>query len=343
MNLTILDDSQYALWDRIADAAAGGGVYARTDYLQVLADVTDGRLRVAGVYDKDQLVGGIAMLETMQDGRRRIGGRYLLYYSGPIVVRDPRSGLAAWQSRAGAVVAEIERYLRSSDFGIVTIRGHHDVVDFRPFADNGWRMTPTWSCVVDIRGDDAGLADRHRNVRRQVRQAESAGLRVWSANDPDAFWRLHAGTCQRKGFSTYLSEPAMQTYLQRVSELGIGTTWFCGIDETAPVATILTLQSRHPVAHMVCAASEEDLPVPGLNAAFRCAIFDRLAASGVERVDLTDAHNPDVFRFKNQLGAQLVTNHEIERPLTPADRRREVVGKAVERGKSIARRLLGRR
>jgi hypothetical protein len=64
-----------------------GSVYSTPEYLDVLCSVTGGRFRIVGVWNGEELSGGIALYSEPRWYGPHAGPRSLLYYHSPVVRR----------------------------------------------------------------------------------------------------------------------------------------------------------------------------------------------------------------------------------------------------------------
>lgn len=215
--------------------------------------------------------------------------------------------------------------------------------DCRPFLRSGWQARPSYSYEVDISDPENCFSRMHRNVRRQIRQAERAGLFAGQSDDIAGFFRLHEQTCRRKGFPTYLDRDRMISFFDELKSANMARLYMAGDTAERPSAGVFVLTGGHNVSHTVCAASSDGKLPPGTNAWLRWHAFKDLSASGYTGNDLTDAHEPTVAKFKRQLGARLVVSQQLSRPRTADDYLRTAYRMSMQNAKEAVKRVLRRR
>lgn len=333
---------RYEAWDAAVADAIGGSAYSTSGYLDALCSVTGGTFELVGIFDDERLVGGIGLYVRKRNKRSYVRGRYLLYYNGPFVCRMAGASQQATEARIYAVNSAIEQWLRESSYDPVEIKPRSSILDCRPFLEQNWRAIPTYSYEVRLDRSDELFNSMDRNARRQVRQGEKARLRVELSEDVEQFHDWHSRTCARKGFPAYLERAAMKDYFTKLNAKALAELYVVSDPESGPSSGLLVLTGGHNTAHAVCAASRDDKLPPGANAFLRWKTFEALAGKGFSKIDLTDAHEMDVARFKRQLGAVLVVTQQLSLPQTAADQLQSAMGRAVSAGKSRLKRILRR-
>jgi len=335
-----LSRNDHAAWDQAVADSIGGSPYSCSAYLTALSNATGGEYRLLAVCDESRILGGIGLYIRAHGRREYVRGRYLLYYNGPFVRRISEASPIAMEETTHRVLTCIESRLRSTDYSRVQIRPRHTVSDCRPFLQQGWQAHPTFSYIVDISDIEACFSRMHRNVRRQIRQAERTGIQATRSDNIDGFFSLHQQTCQRKGFPTYLGRDSMIAFYDELRESNLARLYMVGEPDSPPSAGVLVLASDHPVTHTVCAASRSGKLPSGANTWLRWHVFKDLSECGYAENDLTDAHEPAVAKFKRQLGARLVVSQQLGLPPTINDHLRAAYGLAKRELKQILKRML---
>jgi len=333
--------SDYAAWNDAVRESPGGSVYCTPDYLDALCNVTGGQFRLLAVCDDTRIHGGIALYIRGTGKNQYVTGRYLLYYNGPFLRQLQNANSAAQESHSRRVMECLEAALRDSEYARIQIKARPSVCDYRVFLAQGWRARPFYSYEVDLSDIDRCFSRMHRNIRRQIRQAEKSGVTVQRSQDIDAFYDLHTKTSERKQFPTYLSRDGMSEYFRILNAAGLIRLYLGSQRDSVAGTGLLVLLGRHAVTHSVCAASIESKESHGINAFLRWHVFQELSDEGYLANDLTDAHEPDVARFKSQLGGELVMSIELRRPASVRDHLQEARQLINQQSKHHIKRLIG--
>lgn len=91
------------------------------------------------------------------------------------------------------------------------------------------------------------------------------------------------------------------------------------------------LPNATPVTHSVCATSIESNESYGTNAFLRWHVVQELSDDGYTTNGPTDARQPDVARFKSQLGGELVLSIALSRPASVWDHLQQA-GQLIKQG-----------
>ncbi len=321
-----IHESNYDQWTRFAMTAPSGSIFALPGYLEIFCAVAGGRFSIVGVYDGDELVGGMPLYLRPTKLGMLAAGRSLLAYHSPVIREYTTKSPAARTSRQNAILTALANYLRTVDCVHMVLHVRHTIADIRPFQGAGWQARPNYTYWVDISDLPSAWERVDQNLRRLISRATDRGLVCTEDDDFDSFYRLHLAIHKRKKSSLYLSEPWFRTYFQRVKALGLCRLYHARLPDGRSVATQLVLTGPYAVSHTVCAGSDEEFLATGASPFLRWKAFESLAGLGYAVNDLTGASYPsDVSRFKSQLGGDLVANWLVTRPLTLRYRLRDKV------------------
>ena len=336
----ILDESAYPDWIDLVEQSSCGSIYSRPDYLDILCEATGGRYRILGVYQGEQLLGGIGLYESQAPGGLILSNRLLLYYNS-IVTRDYETRYPSERtSKELAILGELEQYIARAGYAHTVIHCRHTITDFRPFLSNGWSVRPSYSYIVWIDDIEQAYGRIEQNLRRLIKRSEQADLTVAEDDDFESFFDLHYQTHQRKGSPVYLPKEKYRRYIERLRASGLGRLYHVRLPSGQSVASQLVLLGDHPVTHTVCAAADPEHMKLGTTPFLRWKVLELLAADGYYGNDLTDATLNEVTRFKSQLGGELVTNFVLGRPDSTGYKLRRDISRLASRGRSIVGRIL---
>lgn len=291
--------SAYPQWSRLVAQSLTGSIYSLPEYLDVLSDVGGGSYRVLGVFEKDELVAGIALYERKSFFGTFVSPRLLLYYNG-IVLKQGSDGQRAIQA--------LERVLRELPYGRLTFRSRGPSLDVRLLVSAGWQETPSYSYVVSLEDLDNLWKRIDKNQRRLVRRCEESGMTFSEDHDFESFYALHREIHLRKGAPLYLPKEQFVRYYKALSEKKLCQLYHARLVDGRAVATQLVLLGSHPITHTVSAAAADEYLRVGVNPYLRWKVFQKLSAAGYLGNDLTDAAPNAVTRFKAQLGGDLIMN-----------------------------------
>jgi hypothetical protein len=314
-----LEPHEMPVWNALATTAPEGSSYVTSQYLKLLAEVTGATARIIGVFRGHELVGGMGLYQTPLGGRGQVqtSGRYLLYYNGPCVKPSTAESSYRCERHRTHVLEAIEQFLRQA-YRQARFKARSPASDYRAFIGSGWLARPVYSYELDLTDLPQLWARMDHNLRRLIGRCRTDGMRLQDEGDFSEFYDAHQSLHARKGTPLYLPRCSFSRFVDGLltSELG---RLFAVLDSSGKaIAWQLVLLGAHPVSHTLAANALESHQASGCNAFLRWQVCEWLAARGFRANDLTDAHQPEVARFKSQLGAQLKLGLQIELPPTAA-------------------------
>ena len=304
----VLTEEEYEDWDRLVASSPEGSPYHSSEYLDVICRCAGGDSRILAVRDGQELVGGVPLYERESSTGVFVQPRLLLYYNG-LVLRDYDTKYPSKiTSRHLGIMEALERGLTRLDHAHVELRCRSPRADLRPFVQDGWSASPSYTYVVDLSDTDR-LWDRiDQNLRRLVERAREEGIEVTEDEDFDSFFRLHRLVVEEKGAPLYLQRERFERYFRELRERDLVRLYHARLPSGQSVSTAMVLASDHPVSHTVSAAADPDHYDTGASPLLRWRSFEELSEAGYAANDLTDASLNTVSRFKRQLGSELELN-----------------------------------
>jgi len=150
LTATRLNEKQYAEWNDFVAASSSGSIYSTPEYLDVLCSAAGGSFSLLGVFQHESLVGGLALYESAYPLGSFVSNRLLLYYNG-IVLRDFHSRYPSEvTSKQIKILSCLEGHLRALPYGRVLLHNRSALQDVRPFLQQGWSATPSYTYEVAV-------------------------------------------------------------------------------------------------------------------------------------------------------------------------------------------------
>jgi hypothetical protein len=331
-----LEEGDFPAWNELVEGSPDGSLYSTTRYLEVLGQATGGRFSIVAARLGDELAGGVGLFESDSRWGAYVAPRPLLYYNGVVQRRYATKYPSEQTSRHLKASAAIASALKERCYARLSLHCRSSFTDARPFLAAGFKASPQYSYVVDVRRLETAWSRVEQNLRRLVTRCEHEGMTVADDEDFDAFYRLHAATLDRKAAPTYLPEAAFRTYFETLRGEGLCRLYHARLPGGRAVASQLVLLGPHKVSHSVAAAADVAFLRSGASAFLRWRVLAAVSALGYEANDLTDAGLNPVTHFKSQLGGDLHQNLVLEAPQSRWFR----VGTSLA---GAARRILGGR
>ena len=311
----IVSEDGYDEWRRVLSDSAEGSPYQLPEYLAALTTAAGGRFNLVGVYnDGNTLIGGIGLYEPSGESKPVATSRYMLYYNEPFVLKSKSCVTSRLESDRRKVLLELLSYFSRLGYRTIRFKSRCPNADFRPMINAGWSVRPVYSYLAEIHDMDRLWKRMDRNARRQVQQARKSELIFTEYGSFSSFFDMHVGTHLHKGSPVYLPRRRYERFVASLLDNNIARLFQVSSRNGEPLATQLVLFGAGQVAHTLCAGSNREVTGSGCNPYLRWRVFEWLAAEGYQALDLTDAQNESVSRFKVQLGADLRLGLELTSP-----------------------------
>ena len=334
----LLTESEFPSWNSLLEDSPEGSVYSSPAYLSALCEAAGGRFKLLAARRGEELLGGVAIYERDADARVRVSPRPLLFYNG-IVLRDHATKYPSQRtSRVLEVMSVLEAALANSGYESFVLKNRPSITDARVFMAHGWSVRPGYSYVVPIADLPAAWDRVEQNLRRLVKRCGEQGVQLTDDEDFDSFYRMHAGTAERKGTPLYLPQPQFQKFFSTLHERGLCRLYHARLPNGQAVSSQLVFTGKHPVSHTVSAAADPAYLNSGATAFLRWKVFEALSAQGYAANDLTDAALNPVSHFKSQLGGNLELCLILERSWNAGGWRSRCRSIASRFGDMLARR-----
>ena len=307
----ILNENEYDRWEAFVQSSPQGTIYALPSYLDILCSATGDSFRVVGVFQGDELVGGVALYQQRSPAGVYVANRLLLYYNGPVLRAFPTRYPSKEISRQVAWLGALAETLNAMPYARLLLHAP-GLVDARPFLVRGWSARPSYTYIMRLHDLAETWRRIEQNLRRLIKRCEAHGVTLTDDDDFESFFRLHLATHTRKAAPLYLPREAFARYVERLRHAGLGRLFHARLPDGRSAASQLVLLGPRPLSHTVCAGADAEHLHLGTTPFLRWQVCRAVAAMGYTGNDLTDAALNPVTRFKNQLGGDLVTNTVLQ-------------------------------
>lgn len=305
-HLKYLTVDEYDQWDQFVDRSPEGGIYSTSYYLQALCAAAGTQFSILTLWKGTEIVAGIGLHYQESCFGRIVKPRGLLYYNGfvlrPCKTRYPSKATSQRMHLMEPLLYELESDL----YAEVTLSHRSPLTDMRLFCWHTWLVYPQYTYIVPIEDMDALWQRTDQNLRRLVNRCNKQGLRYGMVDDFKSFYRLHKETYARRNLEPYFSFERFSNLYQTLLQHNCVQMYAVWMPDGEIAAMQIVLSSGHNVSHTWSAATDSRFLRAGASALLRWKVFEDQQARGFTHNDLTDAMQPDVARFKGQLGADLV-------------------------------------
>ncbi|MCR4321733.1 MAG: GNAT family N-acetyltransferase [Candidatus Brocadiaceae bacterium] len=309
LNVRFLNKGEYERWDSIVAALPSASIFDESKWLAAVADVMGCDIRIAGVFEKDRLIGGVPLNISNKFGMPTATGSPLTPTNSCIA--EPSGTIYA--SRATNYLLKITdavgRFLQSNyDYAVVT--NHPFISDIRSFNWLGWSTQVLYTYHIDLaKADFSALTPK---IRKIIRKAEKSGVIIERSDDFSVAHDLLAMTFRRKGVSLPLSSWPLSQICLRCADnavLFVAKTH----DGKAIAFNIWIVDFKRRVAYALFSGFDyayQDTEATSLRK-WRC--IEYFKSNGFAILDLVGAENKSIADFKAGFEGDLVPYYQVSK------------------------------
>lgn len=309
LNVRFLNKEEYERWDSLVAALPSASIFDESKWLAAVADVMGCDIRIAGVFEKDRLIGGAPLNISNKFGMPTATGIPLTPTNSCIA--EPSGTI--YSSRATNYLLKITdavgRFLQSNyDYAVIT--NHPFISDIRSFNWLGWSTQVIYTYHVDLaKADFSALTPK---IRKIIRKAENSGVIIERSDDFSVAHDLLAKTFRRKGVSLPLSSWQLSQICLRCADnvvLFVAKTH----DGKAIAFNIWIVDFKRRVAYALFSGFDyayQDTEATSLRK-WKC--IEYFKSNGFAILDLVGAENKSIANFKASFEGDLVPYYQVSK------------------------------
>ncbi|RIE16004.1 GNAT family N-acetyltransferase [Candidatus Cryosericum septentrionale] len=302
-NLTVRELKQ-AEWDRWDDWLAlqpWGSPFSAAWWLDANCRAFGGHPLLLGVFDGEQLVGGVALRIT-DVGPVHVVRPSMLY--NPIVI-----AVGSAQSRQKVLATLLEDMARRR-LVVPSLACTTDMVDLRQAVWHHWNLMASWTVVITLKTwtlDDVSPAELNK-MRKAQRAEVTAHV---EPPDADVLYNLMKASMTRQGQETPLGREQLRILIEATGAHGMQTV-VRGVDGV-PLSAGFVMAHGTRIAYHIWSGTSPIGLTKGAAVAMYVGRLEQLQARGYEYLDCCGASLPGLSDFKLSFGGTLTTRLAISR------------------------------
>ena len=193
-----LSKEEYPLWDELAAASPLSSIFEESRWFLMVAEVMECPIEVVGVFDGENLVGGVTLRPAQRSGMRSALLPPLCPTNSCVVAPRNVKSSAKQEHHLLRVTETLAEFLKSR-FSFAAVTNTPAMVDIRSFRWLSFSTNVLYTYHIDL--ESAGLSSLPGSLRRSVRKAEREGVTMAEEADLDAAQALLDKTHERHGIA----------------------------------------------------------------------------------------------------------------------------------------------
>lgn len=304
LRLESLEGNQLKIWDDFVDRSPQGSIYHKAFWLNCVADLIGGGIRILGVFEGNNLVGGLGLCYK-ESLFGKVCMPYYARYNG-ILLSAPESQQPYLVISNQLLICQLlVEGLQKLRFRRITLYNSPQLKDVRANQWANWRIDAAYTIEIPISDLPKLRASIGKSVFKQARRSEEMGIQVSIGDDFDAYYKLLIMTFQRRNRPLPKARHQMRTLYEMARELGHAKMYFAKLPNGQPISARIVLFSNHMTAHGWESASNPSFHHTGVAYFLMWETIKDLSNDGFQFLDLNGANIPGIANFKSKFGGSL--------------------------------------
>jgi hypothetical protein len=293
----LLQSTDRPSWNRLFTDSPFRTPFADPVYGQQVALALNRTMEFVGVFEDDQLIGGVQLC-VKKTGPFRTAHVPAFTSFTPILFEQalPESQLHDQTSPLDALLNDLQTRYASTHLHLPPAWS-----DMRTFQWNGWSVRPLYTYQVDLTNADSLQSNWSTGTRRLFRQAET-DYDVDETTEADAVVTWVGRSYERQERKLPVEPHRLKSLIMNLQQAGL-VRIFTATKKTGstPEAALALLHDETTAYYWVAGST------PGAAMTILLGrVFDRLQQDGFKTFDFVGANTPSIAEFKRRFGSMLI-------------------------------------
>jgi hypothetical protein len=312
IEVRILIDSEYSLWDQLVDRSAQGTIFHSSKWITTVAKNLHIDHVIIGVFKGSYLIGGCFFYI------KKIFNIFKIGYSdvpvtpfGGIITFIPNSNkVRVSEEREHQIIFIILEKLQTLKFSNISLMNNQFLSDIRPFKQQEWNERVNYTYVVSLEKDI--LSNLSNKVRTNVRKAQKNGFTVEKKYSPDLFWELSKLMYAKQSINIPFQKGYLFSLMEMVHHTNSGDMWIAKTQSGEPISALFILYDPH-MAQAWVAANDPKFQNTGVISLIFFEAFTDLQKNGFEMINMMGANIPRLAKFYSSFNPKLMPYYRVEK------------------------------
>lgn len=296
-------------WDRFVTESPTGTIFSNSSWMRVLNNSPNGTSFILGVFDKEEIVGGLLCFESKK-GPIKILGHPPMTPFNPIIVKSNMSKrFSKIEKRLKQIISAITEYLVKK-YNYISIFLTPHFLDIRPLLWNGWQPYVNYTYEIDLHDVDQLWNQIDKNAKYEINKAKKNGLKISNDKEEEEFYNLYDKTFQKQNLNPPISLDFFKNLVKIIIQEKKGKLYFASNNEDVVVASALVVWDDKK-AYYLMASSDPIVKVGAPSFLLWNIIVDM--SDRFKSIDLVGANTPHIIKFKREFSTSLVPYYSVEK------------------------------
>ncbi len=305
-----LTKDEYGKWDELVSQSPASNIFDATLWLDTLSSVLNSDIRILGVFNKGDLIGGVAFNVIKRYGMRIAKVPPMsAFNSCHYVLKDTQHKDKLRKGIQNIAVVIVERLQRDFHYAVVT--NHPDFKDVNAFKWKGWRQNILYSYLVYLNKADLSLISAAK--RRQVKKARKKQIFTEEIKGIVPVYDIIKRTYTRQSLKCPLTLDELAGIYKRMSS-NIVILAAKEPENGKCIATdVAVIDYNRKYVYSLINAYDFEFADSGANSLLLWEGIEFFKNKGLEIFDLGEAGTPSKSDFKSQFSTELVPYYQVSK------------------------------
>ena len=305
-----LTSDEYDKWDELVSQSPASNVFDTTIWLNTLSSVLNCDIRVLGVFNKEDLIGGVAFNVIKKFGMKIAKVPPMsVFNSCHYIPKETRH-----KDRLGRFIQEIVIAIAEKlqdDFHYVYLANHLEFQDIRGFLWKDWRQLILYSYRVPLNNVDLSLISASK--RRQVKKALKRLIAIEEVKEVAHIYNIIKNTYFRQGIECPLTLNELSGIYEIMGDNMIISAAREQGNGDYKAVIVYVVDYRGKCVYNLINGHEHEIPDSGANTLLIWEGIKFFKDKGFEYYDLGEAGMSSKANFKGEFNTDLVPYYQVSK------------------------------
>ncbi len=301
---------EYKKWDELVLQSPASNIFDTTLWLDTLAYVLNCKIKILGVFNNKELIGGVAFDVIEKFGMKIANVPPISHFNScHYIHRDTQHKDKLGRNIQDIIMSITERL--QNDFHYVVIANHPEFKDVRGFLWKDWRQNVLYSYRVPLNNIDLSLISASR--RRQVKKAQKKLIVIEEINSVAPVYDVIKHTYLRQGIKCPLTLDEMFEIFKRMNNNIVILAAKEHKKKRYLSVYISLVDYKNNGAYGLFSGYDHEFADTGANALLQWKEIEYFQGKGFEFLDFGQAGSLSKASFKGQFNADLVPFYRVSK------------------------------
>lgn len=305
-----LKRDEYDKWDGLVSQSPASNIFDTTLWLNTLSSVLNSDIRILGVFNRGDLIGGVAFNVIKRFGFKIAKIPPMSFFNScHYIQRDTQHKDRLGRNIQDIVMSITERL--QNDFHYIFLANHPEFKDIRGFLWKDWRQIILYSYRVPLNNIDLSLISASK--RRQVKKAQKKLIITEEVKDVTHIYDIIKNTYFREGLKCPLALDEISGICKRMSDnIMIRAAKEQGNGNYKAVI-VYVVDYRRKCVYNLLNGYKSEFPDSGANTLLIWEGIKFFKDKGFEYFDLGEAGRPSKANFKGEFYTDVVPYYQVSK------------------------------